>query len=239
MKLELVVTPGWQWWTDVTALLCLAVTLQHWDCHTVSHSNVQLSHGKCHDTRLTHFPSRSSNIEQFLTKQTVFIIYVYVSDDSYKCKLWSETVHSRYIYTTQTAKTALKWLSVCFMYCLHSDRWLTTMSFNYWCWILLQSLVDIRQHYFGRYILSIADDDFSLLQKINKNEIVWNPNIIAFDKWQWYIEFMKQIPKRIINDPTEGWMGAIEMFWELIHFPNTYHFSYLNFPRRKNFAFIT
>ena len=123
-----------------------------------------------------------------------------------------------------------------FMYCLHSDRWLTTMSFNHWCWI---SLVDIRQHYFGRYILSIADDNFSLLQKINKNEIVWNPNIIAFDKWQWYIEFMKQIPKRIINDPTEGWMGAIEMFWELIHFPNTYHFSYLNFPRRKNFAFIT
>ena len=99
--------------------------------------------------------------------------------------------------------------------------------------------VDIRQHYFGRYILSIADDNFSLLQKINKNEIVWNPNIIAFDKWQWYIEFMKQIPKRIINDPTEGWMGAIEMFWELIHFPNTYHFSYLNFARRKNFAFIT
>ena len=32
--------------------------------------------------------------------------------------------------------------------------------------------VDIRQHYFGRYILSIADDNFSLLQKINKNEIV-------------------------------------------------------------------
>ena len=38
------------------------------------------------------------------------------------------------------------------------------------------------------------------------------------DKWQWYIEFMKKIPKRIINDPPKGWMRLIEMFWELIRF---------------------
>lgn len=39
----------WQWWTDVTALLCLAVTLRHQPCHTQSH-------GKCHHTshRVTH-----------------------------------------------------------------------------------------------------------------------------------------------------------------------------------------
>ena len=113
--------------------------------------------------------------------------------------------------------------------------WVSIIDAEYCCKVFSTFASIILEGIF----LSIADDNFSLLQKINKNEIVWNPNIIAFDKWQWYIEFMKQIPKRIINDPTEGWMGAIEMFWELIHFPNTYHFSYLNFPRRKNFAFIT
>ena len=32
---------------------------------------------------------------------------------------------------------------------------------------------------------------------------------------------MKQIPKRIINDLTKGWMRVIEI---LIHFPNTNNF---------------
>ena len=66
-------------------------------------------------------------------------------------------------------------------------------------------------------------------------KIVWNPNNIVNDKWQWYIEFMKQIPKRIINDPLEGWMRPIEMFQELIGFPNTNHLSsFLNFVIWKN-----
>ena len=63
-----------------------------------------------------------------------------------------------------------------------------------------------------------------LYLKVNKKENVWNPNIMVNDKWQWYIEFMKQIPKRIINDPPKGWMRPIEMFWELIRFQNTNNF---------------
>ena len=60
-----------------------------------------------------------------------------------------------------------------------------------------------------------------LYLKVNKKENVWNPNIMVNDKWQWYIEFMKQIPKRIINDLTKGWMRVIEISK---HFPNTNNF---------------
>jgi len=70
--------------------------------------------------------------------------------------------------------------------------------------------------------------NFSNFVKINKkNEIVWNLNIIVFDKWQWYIEFMKQIPKRIINDLTEGWMRPVEIYGDLLYntfFPDTNRF---------------
>ena len=72
-----------------------------------------------------------------------------------------------------------------------------------------------------------------LYLKVNKKENVWNPNIMVNDKWQWYIEFMKQIPKRIINDPPEGWMRPIEMFWELIRFPNTNNLFFS--PNSKGF----
>ena len=74
-----------------------------------------------------------------------------------------------------------------------------------------------------------------LYLKVNKKENVWNPNIMVNDKWQWYIEFMKQIPKRIINDPPEGWMRPIEMFWELIRFPNTNNLFFS--PNSKGKAF--
>ena len=84
----------WQWWTDVTALLCLAVTLRHQPCHTQSH-------GKCHHTshRVTH--RFRSFAESFKNKHPCFLlfmlkfIYLYISDDIYKCKQLNETVHSK------------------------------------------------------------------------------------------------------------------------------------------------
>lgn len=38
---------------------------------------------------------------------------------------------------------------------------------------------------------------------------------------------MKQIPKRIINDLTEGWMRPVEIYGDLLNntfFPDTNHF---------------
>ena len=70
------------------------------------------------------------------------------------------------------------------------------------------------------------ESKLELSQKVNKNENVRIPNIMVNDKWQWYIESMKKIPKRIINDPPKGWMRPIEMFWELIRFQNTNNFMY-------------
>ena len=171
-----------QWWTDVTALLCLAVTLRHQPCHTQSH-------GKCHDTslRVTHRFRSFAERESFENIQPCCF---YISDDIYKCKQLNETVHSK--IHCRCIRYSLAWASF----------WSMTM-------------------------LCIFPNKTSTMKaarnvsKVNKNENVRIPNIMVNDKWQWYIESMKKIPKRIINDPPKGWMRPIEMFWELIRFQNT------------------
>ena len=54
---------------------------------------------------------------------------------------------------------------------------------------------------------------------------ILNNFYIEFDKWQKNIEFMKQIPQRIINDVEEGWMRSIEVSERIIHFQNTNNFT--------------
>ena len=79
----------WQWWTDVTALLCLAVTLRHQPCHTQSH-------GKCHHTSLGVTHRFRSFAEFFENIQLCFCcLCFHISDDIYKCKQLNDTVHSK------------------------------------------------------------------------------------------------------------------------------------------------